>query len=149
MSKTKTDYYETLGVSKTSTQEEIRKAYKKLAVKWHPDKNPEDRDKATEQFRLIAEAYEVLSDEEKRKKYDLYGFDGPKISSSAGFKYQDANDLFKAFFSRYNFDSNNDTSFFSNYFKARGAGSGGYTSSTSYRYVDPKSGAYSTTYSRK
>ena len=73
---TKQDYYTTLDVPKTATLDEIKKAYKKLAVKWHPDKNPDNKDEAPEKFRTIAEAYEILSDEEKRKKYDLYGFDG-------------------------------------------------------------------------
>lgn len=53
----KQDYYTTLEVSKTATLEEIKKAYKKLAVKWHPDKNPDNKDEATEKFRTIAEAY--------------------------------------------------------------------------------------------
>ena len=59
---TKQDYYTTLEVSKTATLDEIKKAYKKLAVKWHPDKNPDNKDQATEKFRTIAEAYEILSD---------------------------------------------------------------------------------------
>src|SRR6185295_11086078 len=66
------DYYKTLGVSKSATQDEIKKAYRKLAVKYHPDKNPGDK-KAEEKFKEVNEANEVLSDAEKRKKYDELG----------------------------------------------------------------------------
>ena len=66
------DYYKILGVSKSATQDEIKKAYRKLAVKYHPDKN--EGDKASEEkFKEISEAYEVLGDPEKRKKYDELG----------------------------------------------------------------------------
>ncbi len=66
------DYYEILGVDKNATKEEIKKAYRKLALKYHPDRNPGDKN-AEEKFKDITEAYEVLSDEEKRKKYDQLG----------------------------------------------------------------------------
>lgn len=71
------NYYEILGVSKDASQDEIKKAYKKLAVKWHPDKNPDNKE-AEEKFKEIAEAYEVLSDETKRAEYDnpMSGFPG-------------------------------------------------------------------------
>ncbi len=68
------DYYKTLGVDKKATQDEIKKVYRKLAVKYHPDKNPGDK-KAEEKFKEISEAYDVLSDAEKRKKYDTLGSD--------------------------------------------------------------------------
>ncbi|TLD69558.1 molecular chaperone DnaJ [Phragmitibacter flavus] len=69
---TKRDYYEVLGVSKTATQEEIKKAYRKLAVQYHPDKNPGDAT-AEDKFKELSEAYDVLSDEQKRAAFDRYG----------------------------------------------------------------------------
>jgi curved DNA-binding protein len=66
------DYYAVLGLNKTASQEEIKKTFRKLAVKYHPDRNPGDK-KAEEQFKEISEAYEVLSDPEKRQKYDQFG----------------------------------------------------------------------------
>jgi len=68
----KEDLYETLGVSKTATQAEMKKAYRKLAVKFHPDKNPDDPT-AEDKFKEIGHAYEILSDEDKRAAYDRYG----------------------------------------------------------------------------
>lgn len=68
----KRDYYEVLGVSKTATPEEIKKAYRKKAIQYHPDKNPGDKE-AEEKFKEAAEAYDVLSDSEKRAKYDQFG----------------------------------------------------------------------------
>lgn len=66
------DYYKTLGLSKSATQDEIKKAYRKLAVKYHPDKNPDNKESEA-RFKEVAEAYEVLKDPEKRKKYDELG----------------------------------------------------------------------------
>jgi molecular chaperone DnaJ len=68
----KRDYYEVLGVSKEATKDEIKKAYRKQAIKYHPDKNPGDK-KSEENFKEAAEAYEVLSNDEKKSRYDRYG----------------------------------------------------------------------------
>ena len=68
----KKDFYQLLGVSKSSTQDEIKKAYRKLAMQYHPDKNPGNK-KAEDKFKEISEAYEVLSDVEKKKNYDQFG----------------------------------------------------------------------------
>ena len=90
----KRDYYEVLGVQKNATQEEIKKAYRKLAVANHPDKNPGDK-AAEERFKEATEAYEVLGDEEKRKNYDTFGFAGVE-GQSGGYSraYTDFSDLF-------------------------------------------------------
>lgn len=80
----KRDYYEILGVSKTATDEEIKKAYRKTAIKYHPDKNPGDKE-AEEKFKEAAEAYEVLSDAQKRAAYDRYGHSGVGGAAGGGF----------------------------------------------------------------
>ncbi len=80
----KRDYYEVLGVSKTATDEEIKKAYRKLAKKYHPDANPDNRKEAEEKFKEISEAYETLSDTQKRKMYDQFGHDGPQGFGNGG-----------------------------------------------------------------
>ncbi|MCQ2383867.1 MAG: molecular chaperone DnaJ [Paludibacteraceae bacterium] len=77
----KRDYYEVLGVDKKATADEIKKAYRKKAIQYHPDKNPGDKE-AEEKFKEAAEAYEVLSDENKRARYDQYGFAG--LGGAAG-----------------------------------------------------------------
>jgi molecular chaperone DnaJ len=77
----KRDYYEVLGVSKSATKDEIKKAYRKMAIKFHPDKNPDNKE-AEEKFKEAAEAYDVLSDDDKRARYDRYGHQGV---SGAGF----------------------------------------------------------------
>ena len=92
------DYYETLGVSKTATAEEIKKAYRKLAIKYHPDKNPGDKE-AEEKFKEVSAAYETLSNPEKRSQYDQFGHDaytrGGGGAGGAGFNAQD---IFSQFF---------------------------------------------------
>jgi molecular chaperone DnaJ len=77
----KRDYYEVLGVEKTATADEIKKAYKKKAIQYHPDRNPDNKE-AEEKFKEAAEAYGVLSDPDKRSKYDQFGFDG--LNSAGG-----------------------------------------------------------------
>ena len=79
----KRDYYEVLGVSQDASQDEIKKAYRKLALKYHPDKNPGDKEAETK-FKEAAEAYEVLGTPEKRKKYDTYGHAGVSGAGGAG-----------------------------------------------------------------
>jgi molecular chaperone DnaJ len=86
------DYYKTLNIDKNASQDEIKKAYRKLAIKYHPDKNPGNKE-AEDKFKEISEAYEILSDENKRKEYDTYGSvgNGPRL---------DPNDIFSQFFGR-------------------------------------------------
>src|SRR5580692_12730741 len=79
---TKKDYYEILGVKKSASAEEIRKAFRKLARKYHPDVNPGDK-KAEEKFKEISEANDVLSEPKKRKIYDQFGFYSDQIDSAA------------------------------------------------------------------
>nr|AEE92843.1 Potato virus X SL1 RNA interacting protein 2 [Nicotiana benthamiana] len=72
------DYYKVLGVDKNATDDDLKKAYRKLAMKWHPDKNPNNKKAAEAKFKQISEAYDVLSDSQKRAVYDQYGEDGLK-----------------------------------------------------------------------
>ena len=81
----KRDYYETLGVAKNATEEDIKKAYRKLALKFHPDRNPDSKE-SEDKFKEAKEAYEVLSEPEKRRAYDAYGHAGvnPQMGGMGG-----------------------------------------------------------------
>jgi molecular chaperone DnaJ len=90
----KRDYYEILGVGRDASADEIKKAYRKLAIQFHPDKNPGD-DSAEESFKEAAEAYEVLSNQDKRARYNRFGHEGMRNQGQTGFT--DINDIFSAF----------------------------------------------------
>lgn len=92
----KRDYYEVLGVSRSATKEELKKAYRKLAMQYHPDRNPGDKE-AEEKFKEAAEAYEVLSDDTKRANYDRFGHDGLRNSGFSSGGFTDINDIFSHF----------------------------------------------------
>ena len=83
MAENKRDYYEVLGLQKGASTDDIKKAYRKLALKYHPDRNPDDKE-AEEKFKEAAEAYEVLSDDDKRARYDQFGFAGVDPNYGAG-----------------------------------------------------------------
>ena len=110
MAENKRDYYEVLGVEKGASAEEIKKAYRKNAMKYHPDRNPGDKS-AEEKFKELGEAYEILSDDDKRARYDQFGFAGvdPNYGGGAGFDggfggfggfgdFGDLGDIFGSFF---------------------------------------------------
>lgn len=92
----KRDYYEVLGISKSASAQEIKKAYRKLALKYHPDKNPDDQT-AEAKFKEAAEAYEVLSNAEKKERYDRYGHAGVGGAAGGGFGGMNMDDIFSQF----------------------------------------------------
>lgn len=97
---TKRDYYEILGVGRSAGDQELKGAYRKLALKYHPDRNPGDKE-AEERFKEAAEAYSVLSDSDKRRSYDMYGHQGVSGAAAQGFNpdtFSDFADIFGDFF---------------------------------------------------
>ncbi|CAJ1087214.1 dnaJ homolog subfamily B member 6a [Xyrichtys novacula] len=98
------DYYQVLGVRRDVSADEIKKAYRKLALRWHPDKNPENKEEAERKFKELSEAYEVLSDANKRSIYDHYGKEG--LTGNSGgrdhfhepFTFRNPEDVFREFF---------------------------------------------------
>ena len=90
----KRDYYEILGVSRTSSPDEIKKAYRQMAMKFHPDRNPGNTE-AEEKFKEAAEAYEVLGDQDKRRRYDQFGHEGLRGTNYR--EFHDVNDIFSTF----------------------------------------------------
>lgn len=111
------DYYKILEVNRSASNVEIKKAYRKLALKWHPDKNPENLDEANKRFKEISEAYEVLIDDRKRRVYDQYGKEGLQMpggkrrheddldfSFDTAFVFRDPEEVFREFFGGTPFD---------------------------------------------
>lgn len=102
------DYYKILGVDKSANDEQLKKAYRKLALKWHPDRNPNNKEEAEKKFKEIGEAYDVLTDPKKRNIYDQLGEEGLKGGFGGGggagpsgathFTFTSADDIFKNFF---------------------------------------------------
>lgn len=92
----KRDYYEVLGVQKNATKDDLKKAYRKLAMEFHPDRNPDDKS-AEDKFKEAAEAYEILNDNDKRAKYDRFGHDGVRGSGFGSPGFSDINDIFSHF----------------------------------------------------
>lgn len=92
----KRDYYDVLGVSRSAEAAEIKSAYRKLAIKFHPDKNPDDKD-AEDKFKEAAEAYEILGNQEKRQRYDQFGHAGSSASSGYGGGSMNMEDIFSQF----------------------------------------------------
>jgi len=141
------DFYKILGVNKDANDNDLKKAYRKLAIKWHPDKHPDpaDKRKAEEMFKNIAEAYEVLSNKEKRQLYDQYGEAGLK---GGGVQYEDnssrmAEEVFSRFFNSGRTSSFYDDDFGGSTIFGMGGGMGGIPifqqrSSMSSRTTKPK-----------
>ena len=97
----KRDYYEVLGVAKNASPDDIKRAYRRMAIKYHPDKNPDNKKEAEAKFKECAEAYEVLSDHEKRQRYDQFGHDGLRgagMHDYSHMRWQDIGSMFEDIF---------------------------------------------------
>ena len=116
---TKRDFYEILGVSRSATSDEIKSSYRKMAMKYHPDRNPGDKE-AEEKFKEAAEAYEALMDPQKRARYDQFGHAGMRGTDFHGF--DNVGDIFSAFSDIFNFGGG---SIFDDLFGASRGGSRG------------------------
>ena len=92
----KRDYYEILGVGRNASEAEIKKAYRQMAIKYHPDKNPGNKE-AEEKFKEAAEAYEVLSNTEKKSRYDQFGHQGMNGGGYGGGQHMNMEDIFSQF----------------------------------------------------
>jgi molecular chaperone DnaJ len=92
----KRDYYEVLGISRDASKDDLKKAYRKLAMQYHPDRNPGDK-QSEEKFKEAAEAYEILSSDEKRARYDRFGHEGVRGSGFGSQGFSDINDIFSHF----------------------------------------------------
>lgn len=127
-----TNYYKVLGLNKDATEDEIKKAYKKLAIKWHPDKNLNNKAEAEKKFKDISEAYSILSDPEKKKMYDQFGTVNPNMSNDMPFNFGmprgqsfhfrgngglNPNDIFEQFFGSRNVHDFDDDGFMHSNFK--------------------------------
>ena len=97
------DYYKILGINRNASEKDIKRAYKKLALKYHPDKNKNEG--AEDKFKEIAEAYDVLSSKDKKKIYDQFGYEGLKQNNSGGQPFRNPHDIFETFFGN-NFSNN-------------------------------------------
>src|SRR5690242_4793008 len=93
---TQRDYYEILSVERSADGDTIKRSYRKLALKYHPDRNPGDAESEAK-FKECAEAYEVLSDPEKRSRYDRFGHEGLRGTSGHDFRHMDPSDIFSMF----------------------------------------------------
>jgi len=108
----KEDYYNILNVKKNASDIEIKKSYRKLAMKYHPDRNQNDK-KAEEKFKQISEAYEILSDNKKRKAYDQFGHEGVDQYNTSGYTSDKFTDIFSDIFGDVFQNSHNDNKSFS------------------------------------
>lgn len=134
----KRDYYEVLGVNKNATDDELKKAYRKLAKKYHPDANPDNKKEAEAKFKEVNEAYETLSNPQKRKMYDQFGADGPQGFGGAGGPFGGQNGYYS--YNGSGFDGFDDFGDLGDIFSSIfGGGFGGRTSSS--RKQGPTKGA--------